>query len=67
MINRRHQQKKKLFFRALPESPRVQTGTREKTEVFIGFNQLDSVLPEDLFDVFRVKENSLPTAISLST
>lgn len=39
----------------------------EKVENFIGFNQLDSVLPEDLFDVFRVKENSLPTAISLST
>jgi hypothetical protein len=39
----------------------------EKVENFIGFNQLDSVLSEDLFDVFRVKENSLPTAISLST
>jgi uncharacterized protein (TIGR00661 family) len=39
----------------------------EKLENFIGFNQLDSVLSEDLFDVFRVKENSLPTAISLST
>ena len=34
---------------------------------YFGFKEFSSEIPEDLFESFRVNENSLPTSISLST